>query len=63
MWDRIRRRFGYHGRAGREGANTLEQRDWDREIELDRDRPEFRDDFGEHYGQEKEGESTPAKRY
>ena len=58
MWDRIRRRFGYRrpGKEGDEAVNDLawRERTSDRELELDRDRPEFRDDFGEGYGKEPE---------
>jgi hypothetical protein len=53
MWDRIRRRFGYRRHKDEAAAEAgWQERTSDRERELDRDRPEFRDDFGEHYGEQ-----------
>jgi len=59
MWDRIRQRFGYR----RRDDAAWRERTSNRELELDRDRPEFRDDFGEGYGEEKEQPPADRDRY
>lgn len=52
MWNRIRQRFGRRRPDEKVTDAEWRARTSKRELELDRDRPEFRDDFGEKYGEE-----------